>query len=458
MVGDWCLLPGQATGLVKSVDWLTRYFELETKGTTLRREVVAGLTTFAAMAYILAVNPSFLADAGIDRSAAVSATALAAALGCFLMGGLANLPIAQAPGMGLNAFFAYTVCLGAGIPWQGALGLVFYSGVLFFLLSVTGIRKKVTEAIPIELKVATCAGIGVFLVFLGLQGAGVVESDPATMVALGQMSVPEPWLALAGVVLASALIARKVPGAVLLTVVLVAVAGLFLKGTDGRAITEVPSGWVSAPPSLSGLFLALDLGYLWAHFHQAFPLVVALLFVDVFDTMGTLMGVCHRGGFLDDRGNLPRMDRALAADATASMAGALLGTSTTTSYIESAAGIEEGGRTGLTAWVVGACFLAALIFTPVFLAIPAVATAPALIVVGIFMLQGLRDLALEDWVTAVPALVTVLGIPLTFSISDGIALGFIVHVGLAVVAGRWRKLSWLTVGLAAVFALHFVTA
>ncbi|MFQ3670667.1 MAG: NCS2 family permease [Verrucomicrobiia bacterium] len=439
------------------MEWLDRLFKLREKGSSGAREALAGLTTFAAMAYILAVNPSILAEAGLDRGAALTATALAAALGCFLMGLLTNLPIAQAPGMGLNAFFTYSICLGMGVPWQGALGLVFYSGILFFILSVTGVRRKIIEAIPPALKVSVSVGIGLFIAFLGLQGAGLVKGDPNTLVGLGDLSETKPLLALAGLVVAAALIARKVPGAILLTVGLVAGAGLVLRGPEGKALTELPSVWVSMPASLGPVFLALDPMYLWEHFRQAFPLVLALLFVDLFDTMGTLLGVCHRGGFVDEKGNIPRIDRALAADATASVTGAILGTSTTTSYIESAAGIEEGGRTGLTACVVGLCFLAALAFTPVFLAIPTVATAPALIVVGIFMMQGLRDLPLGDWVAVVPALVTVMGIPLTFSIADGIALGFVVYVGLMVLVGRWKELSWLSMALAVVFLVHFVT-
>ncbi|GAB4247097.1 MAG: NCS2 family permease [Candidatus Methylacidiphilales bacterium] len=438
--------------------WLDQVFHLRQNHTTVSREVLAGVTTFAAMAYILAVNPSILANAGMDRGAALTATALASALGCFLMGLLTNLPIAQAPGMGLNAFFTYSICLGAGVPWQGALGLVFYSGVLFFILSVTGARRKIIEAIPASLKVAVSVGIGLFIAFLGLQGAGLVAANPNTMVGLGKLSDFKPWLALAGVVVAAGLIGRRVPGAILITVILVAAAGLLLPGAEGKRLTQLPGVWVSAPASLDSVFLALDPMYLWSHFRAAFPLVLALLFVDLFDTMGTLLGVCHRGGFVDEEGNIPRINRALAADATASMTGAILGTSTTTSYIESAAGIEEGGRTGLTACVVGVCFILALAFTPLFLAIPPVATAPALIVVGIFMMQGLRDLPLGDWVAVVPALVTVMGIPLTFSISDGIALGFIVYVGLMLGLGRARELSWLAIGLAAIFVLHFVTA
>ncbi|MDX2081127.1 MAG: NCS2 family permease [Terrimicrobiaceae bacterium] len=440
------------------MSYFERRFQLPANGTSIRQEIVAGLTTFAAMAYILAVNPVILSAAGMDRGAVLTATALAAALGSFLMGTLTNLPIAQAPGMGLNAFFAFSICIGLGIPWQAALGLVFYSGVLFFILSITGVRRLLVESIPIGLKTGISCGIGLFIALLGLKNSGIIVADENTLVTLGDFQRPEPILGLAGIVLAAVLIARKVPAAILLTVFVLTVTGFFLHDPNGRAVTGTPEALVSAPASIAPVFLALDLGYLWTHFAVLFPVVLALLFVDLFDTMGTLIGVCQRGGFLDAKGNIPRINQALTADATASMTGALLGTSTTTSYIESAAGVEEGGRTGLTAWTVSACFLLALFFTPLLLIVPPAATGPVLVVVGIFMMQGLREVRLDDWLTAVPALVIVMAIPLTFSISDGIALGFIVHTALCVGTGRFRELSWVTILLAAVFFLHLVFA
>lgn len=440
------------------MSFLEKHFQLAAHGTTVRREIVAGLTTFAAMAYILTVNPMILSAAGMDRGAALTATAVAAALGSMLMGSLTNLPIAQAPGMGLNAFFAFSICIGLGIPWQAALGLVFYSGVLFFILSVTGVRRMLVDSIPTSLKTGISCGIGLFIALLGLQNCGIVVADKNTLVTLGNFQQPGPLLGLAGIILSAILIQRKIPAAILITVIVLTVAGFFLSDAGGQRMTRPPEAWVSAPASMAPVFLALDFGYLWTHFAALFPVVLALLFVDLFDTMGTLIGVCQRGGFVDKNGRFPRINQALAADATASMTGALLGTSTTTSYIESAAGIEEGGRTGLTAWTVAACFLLALFFTPLLLIVPPAATGPVLVVVGIFMMQGMREIRLDDWLVAVPALVIVFGIPLTFSISDGIALGFVVHTALLLGTGRRREITWITLALAAVFLLHLIFA
>lgn len=435
---------------------IDQFFQLSRHGSSVPREVLAGLTTFAAMAYILAVNPGILAAAGIDRGAALTATALAAALGSALMGLLARLPIAQAPGMGLNAFFSFTICLGMGVPWQATLGLVFYSGVLFFLLSVTGLRRQMVEAMPAALKIGISCGIGLFIALLGLKNCGLVVADPVTMVSLGSLREPAPLLALGGVILAAILVARKIPAALLLTIAVLTVIGFFLPGeTENSALTPRPEALVSLPASLAPTFLVLDLTYLWTHFGTAFGLVLALLFVDLFDSMGTLLGVCQRGGLLDERGRIPRLRQALLADATASMTGAMLGTSTTTSYIESAAGIEEGGRTGLTSLVVALCFLLALFFTPLLLIIPAAATAPALIVVGLFMLQAVGELPLRDWRACAPGLLVLLMIPLSFSISDGIALGFLAYLGLQLGTGRAREVTWMQFALGVIFLLHF---
>lgn len=433
-----------------------KIFDLHGHGTTVGRECVAGVTTFAAMAYILAVNPLILENAGMDRGAAITATALAAALGSALMGLLTNYPIAQAPGMGLNAFFAFSICLGMGVPWQSALGLVFYSGVLFFILSVSGLRRRMIDAFPLSLKIGISAGIGMFIALLGLKNAGLVVSDPNTVVALGNLTQPGPLLALGGIILAAVLVARRVPGALLIGIGVVALAGLFIPAGEEGTLTPRPDGIVSTPASLAPVFLMLDLGYLWQNFAAAFPVVLALLFVDLFDSTGTLIGVAQRAGFLNERGELPRMNRALMADASASMTGALIGTSTTTAYIESAAGVEAGGRTGLTSLVVAACFLLALVFTPLLVAVPAIATGPALVIVGVFMMQGLRALALDDWLVAVPALVTLIMIPLTFSISDGIAIGFLVYVGLMVGVGKWRGVSITAWLLTVIFLAHFL--
>ena len=353
--------------------FLDSFFKLTESGTNLRSECLAGLTSFAAMAYILAVHPSILEAAGMDRAALVTVTALSAAIGCFLMAGLANYPIAMAPGMGMNAFFALTVCVGMGVPWQGALGIVFWNGVIFLFLSVSGLREKVVESVPEGLKLGVQAGIGFFIAFIGLRNAGIVVDHPATLVGLGDMKTAASWLALGGIGLTGVLLARRVPGGVLISIGAVSVLGCFVPA-GANAVTALPDSWVSLPASPVGTSFALDLSYPFSNWRVAWPLVFAFLFVDLFDSLGTLMGVSRSAGLLDSEGRLPRMNRALLADAGATVSGALLGTSPVTSYIESAAGVKAGGRTGLTSIIVGLCFIGSLFFTPVILALPALAT------------------------------------------------------------------------------------
>jgi AGZA family xanthine/uracil permease-like MFS transporter len=439
---------------------LERVFQLTQHRTTLRRELVAGLTTFAAMAYILAVNPGILGQTGMDRGALITATALASALMTAVMALATNYPIALAPGMGLNAFFTFGLCLGAKIPWQAALGLVFYSGVLFLLLTLTGIRKKLIEAIPHELKLAITCGIGLFIAFIGLKGGGIIVASPPTLVSLGDLHQPGPLLVLGGIVLTAVLVWRKVPGAIILVIGVITVLGFFLKttGADGKVLplTSAPEAIVAMPASLAPTFLQLDLGYFWSHWRQCLPLLLALLFVDLFDNMGTLIGVCQRAGLLDKDGNLPKLGRALTADATAAMVGSTLGTSTVTSYIESAAGVEAGGRTGLTALTTAGCFLLALFLSPLIAIIPAAATAPALVIVGVFMMQSVAELDLKDFGKAVPAVVTMLAMPLTFSIAEGIALGFVVYVLFSLGTGRAKEVKPLAWVLGALFLAHLI--
>ena len=436
----------------------TRFFRLEQHGTTVRRELVAGLTTFAAMAYILAVNPAILSQTGMDKGALITATALASALMTVVMALATNYPIALAPGMGLNAFFTFGICLGSKIPWQAALGLVFYSGVAFLVLTLTGVRRKLIDAIPHELKLAITCGIGLFIAFIGLKGAGVISANPATLVSLGDIRQPGPLMALGGIIVAAVLIWRKVPGAIILTVLGLTVLGLFLKtsGPDAAPVTPMPAALVSAPASLAPTFLQLDLAYFWQHWRVCLPLLLALLFVDLFDNMGTLIGVCQRAGLLDKQGNLPKIGRALTADATAAMVGSTLGTSTVTSYIESAAGVEAGGRTGLTAITTAGCFLLALFLSPLIAVIPAAATAPALVIVGVFMMQSVAELDLKDFSKAVPAVITMLAMPLTFSIAEGIAIGFVVHVFFMLGIGRGKEVKPLSWVLGLLFLAHLV--
>ncbi|MEO7933686.1 MAG: NCS2 family permease [Chthoniobacterales bacterium] len=429
---------------------LEQFFQLQKNGTTIRREVMAGLTTFAAMAYILAVNPSILSVTGMDRGALITATALASAIMTLAMALLTNYPLALAPGMGLNAFFAFTVCGAMKIPWQAALGMVFWGGVVFLLLSITGIRQKLVDAIPMELKLAITCGIGLFIAFIGLRNGGIIVGHPATLVGLGNFHQPSPWLVLGGLIFTAALVAKKVRGAVVLGILAVTIACLF------AGITAHPSSLVAWPASLAPTFLKLDLSFLWTHSAVAIPIVLSFLFVDLFDNMGTLIGVCNRAGLLDRNGSLPKIGRAFTADASAAMIGSCLGTSTVTTYIESAAGVEEGARTGFSSVIVALCFLLALLLHPLIAIIPAVATAPALIIVGIFMMQGVLDIDLRDFSKAVPAVITMIAMPLTFSISEGIALGFLVYAGLKLCLGRAREVTPLAWILAALFLAHFI--
>ncbi|MCH8474939.1 MAG: NCS2 family permease [Opitutales bacterium] len=435
--------------------YLNKVFRLETHSTTVSREIVAGFTTFAAMSYILAVNPMILGATGMDPAGLITVTALAACVGSLLMAGLTNYPLALAPGMGLNAFFAFTVVSGMGLPWEAALGLVFWNGILFLLLSVSGVRGKIADAIPGCLKLGIQCGIGFFIAFIGFKNGGVIEAREATFVGLGDFQEAGPWLVLGGLIVMAAWHIRKFPAAILGGILLITLVGLFLPAGAGM-VTARPEGLIGRPTGIGETFLALDFGYAFRHFGEIYPILIALLLVDMFDTVGTLIGVSRRAGLLTQEGRLPKIGRALSADASATILGALFGTSTTTAYVESAAGVEAGGRTGLTAVVVGLLFLLALFFTPLILVIPPEATAPALILVGVFMAQGLRYLAYDDLTEFLPALVTILAMPLTFSISNGIALGFLSYALLKVATGQTRQVHWLVYLLAAVFLLHFL--
>lgn len=436
---------------------LDRFFHVTERGSSIRTEVVAGFTTFAAMAYILAVNPMILSASGMDFGALVTATALASALMTAIFAFVTNWPIALAPGMGLNAFFAFTICCTLKIPWQAALAMVFLSGCCFLLLTLTGVRERIVHAIPHELKIAISSGIGLFIAFIGLKNGGLVVASPATLVTAGSFSQPRVLLVLGGILLTAALHARRVKGAIILGVIALTLAGLFIPGADGTPLTKLPEHWVARPASLAPTFLAFDFGYVFTHWQTALPLILAFLFVDLFDNMGTLIGVCSSLGLLDERGSLPGLGRALSADACAAMVGSTLGTSTVTSYIESAAGAEEGGRTGLTALTVSLCFLAALFIHPLLRIIPVEATAPALVTVGLLMMQGVASLDLRDFVRAAPCILTIILMPLTFSISEGIALGFIAYCGVNLLAGRARHISVAAWVLAAFFLAHLLT-
>ena len=425
---------------------LERFFGLAQRGTDVRTEVTAGVTTFLTMAYIAFVNPQILSDAGMPFDAVFVATCLAAAFSTLVMGLYANYPIALAPGMGLNAFFAYGVVLGMGHPWEVALGAVFVSGVLFLLLSVLPVRRWIVEAIPQGLKLAIAAGIGLFLGVIALRNAGLIQASEATLVTAGELMTPGPLLALLGFCAIAALSARRVPGAAIIGMLGVAVAGLALGVSEWRGIA-------SLPPDPTPTLLALDL----AGALQAAMLTVVLTFliVDLFDTTGTLIGVAHQARLLDDRGRLPHMRRALIADSTGTVAGALLGTSPVTSYIESAAGASAGGRTGLTAVVVAGLFLACLFLAPLAGSIPPYATAAAILYVACLMVRPLVDVDWRDVTESAAAVMTVIAIPLTFSIADGIGLGFLSYVLIKVLAGRRRECSPTLIAVALLFAVKF---
>ena len=421
-------------------------FKLAENRTTPRTEVVAGLTTYLTMAYIVVVNPSILAAAGIDQGAAFVATCVAAALGSLAMGLMANLPIALAPGMGLNAYFAFTVVGAMGVPWQTALGAVFLSGLLFLLVSLLRVREWLIGAVPLSLKLGIAAGIGAFLGLIGLRGMGLVAASPATLVALGKLSDPAVWLSCAAFVLMAGLAARRVPGAVLIGVLAAALAGLPLGLTAFRGV-------VAPPPSLAPTFLQMDVA--GALSLGVVTVVLTFFLVDVLDNAGTLIAVAQRAGLLRPDGTLPRLREALLADSGGAILGAALGTSTVTSYIESAAGIQAGGRTGLTAVTVGVLFALTVFLAPLAGAIPAFATAPALVFVACLMLGALRDVAWDDVTEALPAVVVALATPFTFSIATGIGLGFIAHAAVKVLAGRGREVGAAVWVVAAACALKF---
>lgn len=435
---------------------LERIFRLRENGTTAGREVVAGLTTFAAMAYILAVNPAILKNAGMPEAALVTATALSAAVATILMALLTNFPLALAPGMGINAFFAFSICIGLGIPWQSALGLVFINGCLFLLFSVTGLRQRILAAIPYSMKTAISAGIGLFIAFIGLENGGLVIANPATLVSMGDISKPEVALFAAGVLLTCILISRGVPGAIIVSMGVVTAVGLFVPHGEDGMVTSVPVTWISWPASLEPTFLKLNFDLIFTDHLKALPIILTLLLVDMFDNIGTLIGVTRRAGIMDAQGNIPRLGQALVADSLAAIISSLLGTSTVVSYIESAAGIQAGGRTGLTAITTAVCFVLALFLTPVILMVPEAAVAPALVAVGLVMFQEVVHLDLSDFQVAAPAILTILMMPLSFSISTGIGLGLIVLSVLSLVSTTRRQATAVTHILAIIFLVHFL--
>lgn len=436
---------------------LQRLFKLDQNHTTVGREMQAGLTTFAAMAYILAVNPGILANTGMDKAALVTVTAMTAAIATALMALLTNYPIALAPGMGINAFFTFTICGQHGVPWQEALGMVFVNGVIFLALSVTGVREKIIAAIPHHLKIAVTCGIGLFIAFIGLKNGGVIVANPATYVSHGDFTSGPVWLCLLGIALTIVLVAWRVTGAIVLSIAAITLLGLLVPAGGGVHVTQLPASFFALPASPAPVFLKLTFQFLTTSnaILLALPLILTLLLVDMFDNIGTLIGVTKRAGFLRADGTLPNAGRALLADSIATIISALCGTSTVVSYIESASGVEAGGRTGLTTMTTAALMLLALFLTPLILIVPASATAPALVIVGVFMMQSIVEIDMKDFKLAAPVVLTILAIPLTFSIAEGIGLGLICAAVLAIALGESKKMTTIGYIVAVIFFLEF---
>lgn len=425
-----------------------KYFKLKENNTTVKTEILAGITTFMTMAYILAVNPDILSITGMDKHALFTTTALSAIIATLVMALVAKLPFALAPGMGLNAFFAFTIVLGMGHTWQFALTAVLIEGVIFILLTLFNIRELIVDAIPLSMKHAVSAGIGLFIAFIGLKNAGIVVSNPATLVGLGDMSSPTVLLALGGIALCGILLVLKVRGALLIGIFVVSIAGLFFD------VTHYGGGSpVSLPPTIKTIFMKFE----WHNIFTMDMLIATftLLFVDMFDTVGTLIGVSSKANMLDENGKVPRVKQALLADAIGTTAGAILGTSTVTTYVESASGVSEGGRTGLTSLTVAGMFFLALFFAPIFLMVPAAATTPALVLVGFFMMSPILNINFDDFSEAIPSFITIIMMPLAYSIAEGIVFGMLSYILLKLLSGKHKDLTPVMYILGVLFILKF---
>ena len=429
--------------------WLTKLFGFDPSSMKVSTEILAGITTFLAMSYILAVNPSILADCGMDKNALFTTTAVASIFATLVMAIYGKLPFALAPGMGLNAFFCYTVCLGMGYSWQFALTAVLIEGLIFIVLTLTNVREAIVNALPLSLRKAIGAGIGLFIALIGLKGGGIVIDNPATLVDLGDVTSGAGLLSVIGLVITGILVILNVPGALLIGIIATTIIGIPL------GVTQF-AGVLSTPPSMKPIF-----GQIMTDPSQIFSLdmlvvVFTFLFVDMFDTIGTLVGVTTKANMVDEKGNPKRLNQAFMADAVGTVAGALLGTSTVTTYVESASGVAQGGRSGLTAFSVAVCFALAMFFAPLFTAIPGSAVCPALVIVGLFMLSPIKDIPLDDMSEAIPAYLTMILMPVTYSISNGILLGLISYVVLNLCSGKAKKVSWFMAVLALLFILKFI--
>ena len=427
---------------------LKKLFGFDSGKTTVRTEIVAGITTFLTMSYILAVNPAMFGELdGMPIGSVFKSTALAAITGCLAMAFIGKLPFGLAPGMGLNAFFVYSVCMGMGYSWQFALTAVLIEGLIFIVLTLTNVREAIVDAIPMSLRNAIGAGIGLFIAFIGLKSAGVVVADGATLVTLGDITSGSAFLAFIGLIITGFLYARNVPGAILLGIIITMVIGIPLGVTEFKGV-------VSIPESIGPIFCKFEFDKIFSV--DMLVVVFTFFFIDMFDTVGTLVGVCTRAKMIDEKGNIPRVKQAFMADSIATTFGAILGTSTTTTYVESAAGVAQGGRSGLTALVVGGCFVIALFFSPLFLSIPAAATAPALIIVGLLMMEQAKNIPFDDFSESIPAFVCMIMMPLTYSISNGILIGMITYVLMNMICGKFKKLSPAIYILAVLFILKYI--
>ena len=427
---------------------LKKLFGFDSTKTTVRTEIVAGITTFLTMSYILAVNPTMFGELdGMPMGSVFTSTALAAIVGCLAMALIGKLPFGLAPGMGLNAFFVYSVCMGMGYSWQFALTAVLIEGLIFIVLTLTNVREAIVDAIPMSLRNAIGAGIGLFIAFIGLKSAGVVVDDGATLVALGDITSGSALLAFIGLIITGFLYARNVPGAILLGILITMIIGIPLGVTEFKGVMSVPE-------SISPIFCKFEFDKIFSV--DMLVVVFTFFFIDMFDTVGTLVGVCTKAKMIDEKGNIQRVKQAFMADSIATTVGAVLGTSTTTTYVESAAGVAQGGRSGLTAFVVGGCFVVALFFSPLFLSIPSAATAPALIIVGLLMMEQVKNIPFDDFSESIPAFVCMIMMPLTYSISNGILIGMITYVLMNVICGKFKKLSPAIYVLAVLFILKYI--
>ncbi|MFY9153754.1 MAG: NCS2 family permease [Prolixibacteraceae bacterium] len=434
------------------MNFLTSFFKLQENRTTVRTEIIAGITTFMTMAYILAVNPDILSATGMDKGAVFTATVLASLVATLVMALYAKLPFALAPGMGLNAFFAFTVVLGMGHSWQFALTAVFLEGLIFIALTAFNIREMIVNSIPNNMKHAISVGIGLFIAFIGLKNAGIIVSSPATFVTLGNLTDvtnnPGAIVALLALVITGALLALRVKGALLIGILIGTVIGLPF------GVTQLPQSMDLTPPSISPIWMKFEWGQILTL--DMLMVVFTFLFVDMFDTVGTLIGVSSKAGMLDEKGNVPRVKQALMADAVGTTVGAMLGTSTVTTYVESAAGVSEGGRTGLTSLTVAALFFLALFLSPIFLMIPGAATAPALILVGAMMMTPVKNIDFDDFTESIPVFLTIVMMPLTYSIAEGILFGVLSYVILKLLTGKFKDITIVTAILAVLFLLKFM--